>query len=391
MKAALVERLACPISGGPLRLVPFETEEVDSPSGPMTVTREGVLVSDRANVCYPVSRFVPVLLTFRTPFHDRFRAEHRERVDALAGLQMPDGPCEQGERAVQETFTEEWALTHDSELSFARTHEDLVQLNREVFLPWLNGHHRVGRLLDVGCGIGRETLALREVASPRETVAVDLNFALLDAAGRYRHLPDAHFVIASVFHLPFPRAAFDVVYSHGVIHHTWSARAAFDRLAAQVAPGGHLFVWVYGLGDHLMFGNAPTGSWRQRGKHLVRRAAFGAEALVRPGLSRAPRGVRRAVVRGLATLLHPVLQRRVAHRGLWTRANTEHSLRDWLTPRYAHRHDVNEIVEWYEDRGFRIVGFQSAAAYRRLCAGRPIFGVGVTGQRVATPDRGQAG
>jgi len=380
---SLLDRLVCPLTGGPLRLVPFETEEVACGDGPLTRVREGALVSDQAQVWYPVSRFVPVLLAFSTPFHERFRREHAAALQALAAYRTPDGPCEEGERNVQQTFTEEWNLTQENELSFARTHEDLVTLNREVWLPWLREAAQPRAVLDVGCGIGKETLALREVTGAPVLIGVDLNFALLQAGPRYKQIPSMHFVIASLYHLPFRQEAFDLVYCQGVLHHTRSTAEGFSRLAPFVAPGGHLFIWVYGLEDHLIFRGRATSSPRAALKHLLRRFMIALESVLRPVLARLPATLRGAAIGLMTALAHPLMRRRVRQRALWTRANTAHSLRDAMTPRYAHRHGFNEVVEWFETGGFRIVAVQSAGAHMRAFGGKRIFGIGMTGRRVA--------
>ena len=380
VKHSLLASLRCPISGGVLRLHSFETEQVSTDVGDAHLTKEGLLLSDEAQVWYPISNYVPVLLAFQTTFHDRFHARHKERFTAFSGYRMPYEKCEQGETFIQQSFTEEWNLTQDNELTFLRTDEDLVNLNRHVWLSWLQHEPPLERVLNVGCGIGKETMALRAVTGAKEVVAVDLNFALLSAASRYREIGNVHFVICSLFRLPFEKASFDLVYSQGVIHHTWSTQAAFASIASFVRPNGHLFVWVYALSDHLVFRNNPR-SVRGRARHLANMGWFGVEAMIRPWLSRSPSWLRGVVIAVLAAILHPVFRTRAIHRDLWKLENTRHSLRDVLTPLYAFRHDVNEVAEWFEELGFRVVNMQSPSAHRKYFGGKRIHGVGLTGQK----------
>jgi SAM-dependent methyltransferase len=82
-----------------------------------------------------------------------------------------------------------------------------------------------------------------------------------------------HFVIASLFHLPFDPESFDLVYSEAVIHHAYSTPDAFAATAPRVRPGGHLFVWLYGLDDHLV----PNGHRRNLDHDL--------ERILRPAIS----------------------------------------------------------------------------------------------------------
>lgn len=60
--------------------------------------------------------------------------------------------------------------------------------------------------------------------------------------------------------------------------------------------------------------------------------------------------------------------------------NTNHSLRDLLTPRYAYRHTFDEVVGWFEKEGFRVIDVQSSTAYRRLF-NQTHFGIGMTGEK----------
>jgi hypothetical protein len=80
-------------------------------------------------------------------------------------------------------------------------------------------------------------------------------------------------------------------------------------------------------------------------------------------------------------MLHPLIKSRVRHKANWKLGNTEHDLRDWLSPRYARRHSYNEVIEWFENLGFAITDIQSPAAYRQLFQ-KQLWGVGLTGRNV---------
>jgi hypothetical protein len=78
--------------------------------------------------------------------------------------------------------------------------------------------------------------------------------------------------------------------------------------------------------------------------------------------------------------IHPIVRTRVKNRAQWTLKDTRHSLRDTFTPRYAHRHGFNEVIEWFEDRGFSY-DVQSPSEFRRIF-GKRGYGVGVLGRRL---------
>jgi len=114
-------------------------------------------------------------------------------------------------------------------------------------------------VLEVGCGIGLTTAqAGRHFKG--DAVGVDLSLAALGAVEHYNANPFLHFVQASAFHLPFEPEAFDVVYSRGVLHHTYSTHDAFMSIAGYCKKGGRLYLWVYGPGsiDENPFRRWPT-------------------------------------------------------------------------------------------------------------------------------------
>ena len=170
------------------------------------------------------------------------------------------------------------------------------------------------RILDLGCGTGQMCLFLAR--GDRIVVGADLTRASLrlgaDAAHRFG-LDRVLFVETDLQRPGLRAAAFDVVFSSGVLHHTPDPRAAFRRLASFARPGGAIVVGVY---------NA---------------------------IARLPLRLRRVVAQASGFRLipfDPVLRDRrhePARREAWLRDQYQHP--------EEHRHTAGEVQSWFAENG----------------------------------------
>jgi SAM-dependent methyltransferase len=166
------------------------------------------------------------------------------------------------------------------------------------------------RVAEVGCGTGQMSLYLAR--ADRVIVAADLARASLSlgaAAARRYGVESVHFVETDLHRAGLRAAAFDVVYSAGVVHHTSDPAAAFASLVPLARPGGFVIVGVYN--------------------------AF----------ARIPLRLRRAVARitaGRVVPFDPVLRDRdsePARRTAWFRDQYQHP--------EEHRHTLAEVQQWF--------------------------------------------
>ena len=85
----------------------------------------------------------------------------------------------------------------------------------------------LARALDVGCGTGQSTHALREIA--REVIGTDISKEMLRAA---TPADGVHFLVADAHRLPFAAGSFNLVTVSMAFH--WLRRACFLREARRV-------------------------------------------------------------------------------------------------------------------------------------------------------------
>jgi 2-polyprenyl-3-methyl-5-hydroxy-6-metoxy-1,4-benzoquinol methylase len=101
-------------------------------------------------------------------------------------------------------------------------------------------------VLECGCGTGQLTQFLQ--LNNNHTLGVDLSLSSLGLAVEHKNrnqLERSAFAQMNIFNLAIKDESFDVVISHGVLHHTYDARAAFAQIVKKVKPGGIVVVGLY--------------------------------------------------------------------------------------------------------------------------------------------------
>jgi ubiquinone/menaquinone biosynthesis C-methylase UbiE len=135
---------------------------------------------------------------------------------------------------------------------------DVAQFDR-----W-HGHD----VLEIGCGLGTDAVQFARAGArytgvdltPRAVEIVRRRFELYGLEGTTR--------VADAENLPFEDDSFDVVYSHGVLHHTPDTQRAFDEIYRVLRPGGRAMVMLYHRGSYNYHVNIMT--LRRFGAHMLR-------------------------------------------------------------------------------------------------------------------------
>ncbi len=101
------------------------------------------------------------------------------------------------------------------------------------------------RVLEIGCGCGSE--AERFARAGADYTAVDLTNAAVSITRRRFQLAnlEGRFVQGDAESLPFADGSFDLVYSHGVLHHTPDTPRTIREVHRVLCPGGRAVIMLY--------------------------------------------------------------------------------------------------------------------------------------------------
>ena len=102
-----------------------------------------------------------------------------------------------------------------------------------------------GKLLEIGCGIGVDSIQLAKCGF--DVTAVDLTENALAVAKEYaaHRGVNINFRLGNAEGLEFPDASFDTVYSFGVLHHTPDIEKSVAEVRRVLKPGGTAHIMLY--------------------------------------------------------------------------------------------------------------------------------------------------
>ncbi|MEO6110254.1 MAG: methyltransferase domain-containing protein [Nitrospiraceae bacterium] len=351
VKLRILDLLVCPIDKTPLELVEWESIPLKlskddiariecrglDPSKFSKEITTGVLVNRALKTIYPIHAGIPRMLVFPTDVARKFSQQHAHRIAReLPGFSTPQELGMPGEQTVLRTFSSEWVNHGWDEQSYWGVRPAALYESMKYLLDLPNRSVKEKLVLEVGIGVGGiADYMTREQEC--ELVGVDLSYAVDPAYMHFGANVFLHIVQASAFHLPFRENSFDLVYSQGVLHHTFSTKTAFDRICKLPKHGGRLYVWLY---------NDNTDQLQ-----LHRRVIPLMEKVIRPLCWRLPETLQ------TLTLL-PIVLLYLAHQNLYKKRigsnyvsigyrGALHAARDRFTPRYAHHHTEAEVSNWF--------------------------------------------
>lgn len=305
---------------------------------------DGILLCFKCTIYFPIINGLPILIPYTTPIHHEFAVKFQRQLAAHTNFQFAHTNPVSGEQFVMNSFSTEW-LDYDYDgIIWDLSYDDhekrlLAEIGPDALRTGMRG-----TFLEIGCGIGLSTYFAQKNMEC-DAIGIDLSLAVFVATKHFRENPFLHFVQASAFSVPLKKGIADVIYTHGVLHHTYSTETAVNAVAPHLRDGGWMYVWLYGSGS--------------KGGSIARRGAYKLEAWVRPFIARnLTSPLSRA---SLATLSVAYLAVNKFHRlkdssvEKYDYGKALHAARDRFTPLYAHRHDYPEVASWFHNLGFEDV------------------------------------
>jgi len=329
VRARLLEVLACPRCRTSMRAWPMEEDGAEIVTG---------LLECEGGHLYPVVRAIPRLLPSAlaeaAPQLPSRGLPEDVRARMTEQASQRDAAFEAQFSHTRRSFSAEWEMVRADDRAWGLD----VSARREMFLTCfgLTAADLAGKtVLDAGCGHGEVEAALAGTGA--EVFAMDLSSTVDDVRRRVGN-PSLHLVQGNVHTPPFKARAFDLVHSAGVLHHTPDTRTGFRAVAQCLRPGGACYIEVYSAERKSKVAHALVSAARRVTVHLphpLLRAACAAGAPLLWTLSHA---------------YNTATGREVYRRRTLREARL--SLFDGFSPRFAHHHRTDEVMEWFAELGF---------------------------------------
>lgn len=301
------------------------------------------------------------------PLDGQLACAHGHAYTTVGGVADLRPAAAAGQAETEESFGAKWQSVRDEDRP--RLHDFQFAWYDERY-GWgdeagLAAHLAGARaIVDAGCGLGYDAARYARLAPHATVVGFDLS-AGVQRAARDHAAPNLHYLRGDIMAPPLAPGAFDLVVADQVVHHTPDTPRAFGRLAALVAPGGQIAVYVYrrkGLIRELVDEHVRALTTRMSVEECLELS----EQLTELGreLSRLQATItleRGVPLLGIEPGEHDVQRLLYWHflKCFWNEELGHHQSVmgnfDWYHPPYASRHTPEEVRGWCAAAGLEVV------------------------------------
>ncbi len=341
MKPALLNYLSCFQCGSKLDIDVHEKEDVTLSDVEVEVLNQvdrnieeyqteivsGELECKTCDFKFPIVKGVPRI----------YKAAHKDfEVQSTETQKRLEENTDEGH--VQGSFSDEWdEFNYDDGIIWLWTSDERIDTFCEE-LRIDSAKELTGKLMvDAGCG---PAICSMKLSHDNQIEIIGLDMAhVIERAAANNNSNLCHFVQGSVLSPPLKEGITDITYSHGVLHHTYNTKRAFEAVSKLTKQGGTFYVWLYG---------------QKKGWNLIRNVFF--IQPIRKVTSRLPKYPQAVMVYAMG-LAHGAVRvvKRLAGKKLHENISLNQYLvgiRDKYTPKYATDHTEDEVLEWFETAGF---------------------------------------
>jgi len=113
----------------------------------------------------------------------------------------------------------------------------------------------VMRVVDLGCGTGKQTRIVHDRLQARETIGIDRSAKMLNSQRNSAMPTGLRFEVGTIEDFPGSHAPFDLIFSNAALHWVDDHEVLLPRLASALTPGGQLAFQVpamHGEATHLV-------------------------------------------------------------------------------------------------------------------------------------------
>lgn len=334
-----LELVVCPISKEKLCLHSFEVFEEKK-------VKFGVLMS-KNGYAYPIINFIPRIFEGAWLFYKDKLNSFQSQINKLKineKLNIPSDDFKKNVLPTLKRFEKEWEKHKISDKTWGWSQSERIEKYRE-YMQLFDENYNGKLFLDVGAGTGQLTVTLSKKLKGT-FIGIDLTPGIEKGNELAQKNKDVNcfFIQASLMQMPFKEKTFDYIHASGVLHHTPDTKYSFNMVEKNLKVKGKFGVWLYryGSGDISL----PLVPFTK----LIMDAS-----ILRKYTTKMNPTLLYKLIYTYSLIFHVFyklneLLRKVKHAQTIKERVT--SIFDALAPKYAHKHKVEEVKNWFKEKNY---------------------------------------